>query len=138
MAGNRPFASEAELFEFADKTWAALSREDWLEAFLHHPPIGEKKAKAQQSAAASRWSAKEQSSAQKAAPEVLQELAAQNRVYAEKFGYVFLICAAGKSSEEILHALRQRLPNEPVAELRAAAEEQRKITRLRLEKLLES
>jgi allantoicase len=138
MAGNRPFASEAELFEFADKTWAALSREDWLEAFLHHPPIGEKKAKAQQSAAASRWSAKEQSSAQKASPEVLQELAAQNRVYAEKFGYVFLICASGKSSEEILHALRQRLPNEPVAELRAAAEEQRKITRLRLEKLLES
>jgi OHCU decarboxylase len=138
MAGHRPFASEDELFEFADKTWAALAREDWLEAFLHHPPIGETKAKAKQSAAASRWSAKEQSSAQKAAPEVLQELAAQNRVYAEKFGYVFLICAAGKSSEEILRALRQRLPNEPAAELRVAAEEQRKITRLRLEKLLES
>jgi 2-oxo-4-hydroxy-4-carboxy-5-ureidoimidazoline decarboxylase len=62
----------------------------------------------------------------------------QNRAYSEKFGYVFLICATGKSSEEILHALRQRLPNDPGAELRVAAEEQRKITRLRLEKLLES
>ena len=138
MIVRRPFTGEVDFFETADRTWAALSREDWLEAFLHHPPIGGTKAKAKQSAAASRWSAKEQSSAQKAAPEVLQELAAQNRVYAEKFGYVFLICATGKSSEEILSALRQRLPNEPETELRFAAEEQRKITRLRLEKLLES
>jgi len=138
IAARRPFASEVELFEAADKTWAALSREDWLEAFLHHPPIGETKAKAKQSAAAGRWSAKEQSTAQKADPEVLQALAVQNRAYADKFGYVFLICATGKSSEEILDALRQRLPNEPAAELRIAAEEQRKITQLRLEKLLES
>ena len=138
MAGRRPFAGEVDFFETADRTWAALSREDWLEAFLHHPPIGETKAKAKQSAAASRWSAKEQSSAQKAAPEVLRELSTQNRSYAEKFGYVFLICATGKSSEKILNALHQRLPNEPETELRVAAEEQRKITRLRLEKLLES
>ena len=138
IAARRPFASDVELFEIADKTWAALSREDWLEAFLHHPSIGETKAKAKQSAAAGRWSAKEQSTAQKADPEVLQALTVQNRAYADKFGYVFLICATGKSSEEILNALRQRLTNEPAAELRVAAEEQRKITRLRLEKLLES
>jgi OHCU decarboxylase len=69
---------------------------------------------------------------------MLEALAAQNRAYAEKFGYVFLICATGKSSEEILNTLRQRLPNDPDTELRVAAEEQRKITRLRLEKLLES
>jgi OHCU decarboxylase len=137
MAAHRPFAGEAELFEAVDKTWSALAREDWLEAFQHHPPIGETRAKARQSTTASRWSAKEQASAQKAAPEVLEALAAQNRAYAEKFGYVFLICATGKSSEEILNALRQRLPNDPDAELRIAAEEQRKITRLRLEKLLE-
>jgi allantoicase len=138
MAARRPFAGESELFEVADKTWSALAREDWLEAFLHHPPIGEKRANAKQSATASRWSAKEQSSAQKAAPEVLEALTAQNRSYAEKFGYVFLICATGKSSEEILRALRQRLPNDRDSELRIAAEEQRRITRLRLEKLLES
>jgi allantoicase len=137
MTARRPFASESELFEAADKTWSALVREDRLEAFLHHPPIGESRAKAKQSATASRWSAKEQSSAQRAAPEVLEALAAQNRAYAEKFGYVFLICAADKSSDEILSALRQRLPNDPDTELRIAAEEQRKITRLRLEKLLE-
>jgi allantoicase len=138
MAERRPFVGEVNFFETADKTWTALPREEWLEAFLHHPPIGGTNARAKQSAAASRLSAKEQSSAQEAAPEVLQKLAAQNRVYAEKFGYVFLICATGKSTEEILNALRQRLANEPAAELRIAAEEQRKITRLRLEKLLES
>jgi allantoicase len=137
MAARRPFAGESELFEAADKTWSALAREDWLEAFQHHPPIGETRAKAGQSTTASRWSAKEQSSAQKATPEVLEALASQNRAYAEKFGYVFLICATGKRSEEILNALRQRLPNDPDAELRIAAEEQRKITRLRLEKVFE-
>jgi len=137
MAERRPFANESELFETASKTWSDLDREDWLEAFHHHPPIGENRAKAKQSSTASHWSTKEQSSAQKAEPRVLEALAEQNRAYAEKFGYVFLICAAGKSSEEILHALQQRLPNDPDTELRIAVEEQRKITRLRLEKLLE-
>ena len=138
MAARRPFAGEVELFEAADNIWSALAREDWLEAFQHHPPIGEMRARARQSATANRWSSNEQSSAQKAAPEVLEALAVQNGAYAEKFGYVFLICATGKSSEEILNALRQRLPNDPDAELHIATEEQRKITRLRLEKLLES
>jgi allantoicase len=138
MAARRPFASEPEFMGAADGIWSELTREDWLEAFLHHPPIGETRAKAWQSATASLWSSNEQSSAQMATSEVLQTLTAQNRAYAEKFGYVFLICATGKSSEEILQALRQRLPNAPGTELRVAAEEQRKITRLRLEKLLES
>jgi len=137
MAALRPFAGEEQLLSAADKTWGALSREDWLEAFQHHPPIGETKARARQSANASRWSVKEQSSVKKAAPEVLEALAEQNRAYAEKFGHVFLICATGKSKEEILNALRRRLPNDPDTELRVAAEEQRKITRLRLERLLE-
>jgi len=137
MAERRPFANESELFEIASKTWSGLDRADWLEAFQHHPPIGENRAKARQSATASRWSTTEQSSTQKAGPHVLEALAEQNRAYAEKFGYVFLICATGKSSEEILNALRQRFPNDPDTELRIAVEEQRKITRLRLEKLLE-
>jgi len=137
MSAHRPFASELELLEAGDKTWSALTPEDWREAFLHHPPIGETRARARQSATASRWSAKEQSLAQKAAPEMLESLAAQNRAYADKFGFVFLICATGKSSDEILNALRQRLPNDPGTELRIAAEEQRKIMRLRLEKILE-
>lgn len=138
MAKQRPFADKSEVFAAADKIWSGLAEKDWQEAFRHHPPIGGKRAKATQSATASRWSAKEQSAAQAASREMLEALTTENRGYAEKFGYVFLICAAGKSSEEILHALRRRMPNDPQTELRAAAEEQRKITRLRLEKLLAS
>jgi allantoicase len=138
MAAQRPFANDAKLFTAADQIWSELPPKDWLEAFQHHPPIGGKRSKARQSAAASRWSTKEQSTAQAAPREVLEALATENRAYAEKFGYVFLICATGKTSEEILHALRQRMPNNPETEMRLAAEEQRKITRLRLEKLLAS
>jgi allantoicase len=138
MAEQRPFFSPSALYEAADKIWSELPREDWLEAFRHHPAIGAKKAKSKQSATASRWSAKEQSTAQSAAREVLSALAEENRAYAKKYRYVFLICATGKTSEDILKALRQRMSNEPEVELRIAAEEQRKITRLRLEKLLQS
>ncbi len=136
MAEHRPFGNESELLEAADKLWLSLEREDWLEAFGHHPQIGETRAKAKQSATARRWSAGEQSAAQAAASEMLAALAEGNRDYAWKFGYIFLICATGKNSEEILKTLRQRMCNNPELELRVAAEEQRKITRLRLEKLL--
>jgi allantoicase len=138
MAALRPFASESELLAAADKIWSGVETEDRLEAFRHHPPIGAKRAKAKQSAVAKRWSTKEQSAAQAAAPDVLNALAAENRAYNSKFGYVFLICATGKTSEEILKSLRQRMLNAPDLELRTAAEEQSKITRLRLEKLLAS
>lgn len=138
MSQQRPFASRSELFETADKIWTELGEEDWREAFGHHPPIGGQRAKARQSLTASQWSASEQSTAQTAAPEVQSALADGNRAYAEKFGYVFLICATGKTSEEILRALRQRMSNNSELESRVAAEEQRKITRLRLEKLLDS
>jgi allantoicase len=136
MLAMRPFHDLGTVLDAADKVWTRLEREDWLEAFRHHPAIGEKQAKAKQSAAARRWSAGEQSAAQKAPPEELEALAAANREYREKFGHVFLICATGKSSDEILKNLHERMLNDPEAELRVAAEEQRKITRLRLEKLL--
>jgi len=136
MLSMRPFPDMGYVLDTTDKVWAGLQREDWLEAFGHHPAIGEKQAKAKQSAAARRWSAGEQSVAQKGSPETLAALAAANREYQTKFGYVFLICATGKSSEEILRNLHERMSNDPEAELRIAAEEQRKITRLRLEKLL--
>jgi allantoicase len=138
MAECRPFATDKELLAAADKIWEGLKENDWLEAFHHHPPIGGKRAKAKQSSKASGWSAKEQSAMQAASPEVLAALLEENRTYAKKFGYVFLICAAGKTSDEILMSLRQRMSNLPETELRAAAEEQRKITRLRLEKLVAS
>jgi allantoicase len=138
MLEQTPFPDVSYVLDTADKTWAALGRADWLEAFCHHPVIGAKRANKNQSAAARRWSAGEQSAAQKAAPEALAALAVANQAYQSKFGHVFLICATGKSSGEILSSLRERLSNEPDVELRIAAEEQRKITRLRLEKLLAS
>ncbi|MGB0033865.1 MAG: allantoicase [Candidatus Acidiferrales bacterium] len=138
MMAQKRFANMASLYEAADKILAQLDANDWLEAFRHHPAIGELKAKEKQSATARGWSAGEQSAAQKSSPETQATLAAANRSYQKKFGHVFLICATGKTSEEILSSLQQRLSNAPEAELRIAAEEQRKITRLRLEKLLES
>ena len=131
-----PFASLAGLLQAADELWKQLDREDWMEAFQHHPPIGGKRAKEKQSSTAKKWSTGEQSASQKASAEVLAALAAENQAYAEKFGYVFLICATGKTSEEILQSLRKRISNQPETEMNIAAEEQRKITRLRLEKLL--
>ncbi|MGA8221271.1 MAG: allantoicase [Candidatus Acidiferrales bacterium] len=135
---QRPFESAAYLLEASDKAWASLPRKEWLAAFRHHPPIGGAQAKARQSETARRWSAGEQSAAQKAPRETLAVLAAANQAYHAAFGHVFLICAQGKTSEEILENLQQRLSNDPEVELRNAAEEQRKITRLRLEKLLAS
>jgi allantoicase len=138
LATLRPFATRTQLFEASDKIWKLLSHEDWVEAFRHHPPIGGNQAADKQSAKASRWSSAEQSAAQVAAPAVLTAIAEGNRAYTEKFGYVFLICAAGKTSEEILQAMQQRMSNSPETEMRVAVEEQRKIIRLRLEKLLNS
>jgi OHCU decarboxylase len=136
MLEMRPFPDLEYVLDTADKVWAGLERADWLEAFRHHPAIGEKRGNAKQSATARRWSAGEQSAAQKAPQKTLAALAAANVEYQAKFGRAFLICATGKSSEEILKNLQQRLSNDSEAELRITAEEQRKITRLRLEKLL--
>ena len=136
MLQRMPFPDVPYALDTADKIWAGLDPSDWLEAFHHHPPIGAKRAQKPQSAKAKQWSQGEQSTAQTAPPHILTALAAANEEYRAKFGHVFLICATGKTSEEILAALKQRLPNDGAAELRIASEEQRKITRLRLEKLL--
>ena len=134
----RPFAGVEQLLDCADRVWSQLDEKDQMEAFRHHPPIGGKKAGATQSRKAQRWSAAEQSQAQSASSETLDGLAEANRAYFEKFGTVFLICASGRSAEEILGSLRARLANDSATEARIAAEEQRKITRLRLMKLVSS
>jgi OHCU decarboxylase len=137
MIERRPFADVNDLLANADSIWWSLDGADWLEAFSHHPKIGEKKAAAAQSAAARAWSAQEQSQASAAAPEILRSLEQANRDYERQFGYIFIVCATGKSSEEILALLLERLANSPENELRVAAGEQAKITQLRLKKLLE-
>ncbi len=127
MAGARPFASESELLSSADRFWNELSMEDWLEAFAAHPKIGER---------ASGQAAQEQSGTRGASSEVIEELARANRDYKKRFGHIFIVCATGKTAQEMLDLCRRRLHNDPPEELTVAAEEQRKITRLRLENLL--
>jgi OHCU decarboxylase len=134
MAGRRPFAGLNDLHEAADSIWQNLQPADWLEAFGRHPQIGEKALIG--SEYSRRWAEGEQTGARVAAENVKTELAQGNRAYREQFGYIFIVCATGKSPEEMLALLEQRLQNDPADELHIAAEQQRLITRLRLEKLL--
>ena len=136
MTGARPFASVEELCEKGDAVCESLNEEDWLEAFRAHPKIGGRKAATDQSQQAQSWSAQEQSGVANAARETGDELARQNRDYETRFGFIFIVCATGKSPEEMLTILKSRIGNDRHDELLIAAEEQRKITRLRLEKLL--
>ena len=136
LAGERPFADLSRLLDRADTIWLSLGREDWLEAFSHHPRIGEK-ALREKFASTAGWAADEQKGTSAASDSVLRALAEGNRIYDEKFGHVFLICATGKSAEEMLTALQLRLPNSAERELEIAVGEQMKITRIRLIKLLD-
>lgn len=129
MAAGRPFRDRADLVKMSDGIWWSLAPEDWLEAFEAHPRIGEK---------GGRWSTQEQSGTRGARPEVLAELVEANRRYESRFGHIFIVCATGKSAGEMLILLQERIANDPATELRTAADEQRKITHLRLEKLLPS
>lgn len=137
LTAARPFESVHQLAETADRLWWMLEPGQWLEAFHSHPKIGEKKAAATVSADAQKWSENEQSGISNSAQETIDELARLNQEYEQKFGYIFIICASGKSSEEMLNQLRSRLQNEPDEELRIAATEQAKITQLRLGKLID-
>ena len=136
LTEHRPFASLDQLLAQADDVWWALDQGDWLEAFRSHPKIGEKKAAASVTAQSQQWSAEEQQGVARTGQETMGKLARLNRVYEEKFGFIFIVCATGKSTDEILALLETRLGNEPAAELRSAAAEQAKITDLRLRKLL--
>jgi OHCU decarboxylase len=120
----------------ADAAADAVSPDDWREAFRHHPPIGGPAAERTQSEAARAASSREQSAAREASPADLAALAEGNRAYQEKFGHIFIISAAGRTAPEILAILRERLKNDPETEVRMAADEQRRITRLRLERLV--
>lgn len=136
MVRNRPFKSPEELFQAARGVWEGLGRSDWLEAFAAHPRIGDKKSLRAQPAATAGWAASEQAGTEATTEAVLEALAEGNRLYEERFSYVFIVCATGKIASEMLEILRSRLPNDPEAELSIAAGEQAKITRLRLEKLM--
>ncbi|HWQ35146.1 MAG TPA: 2-oxo-4-hydroxy-4-carboxy-5-ureidoimidazoline decarboxylase [Blastocatellia bacterium] len=136
MTEARPFADSSALIGTAERIWRELRPADWLEAFASHPRIGERRAAVPQSAQSAQWSEAEQSGTRHSTPEILAELAEASRAYEEKFGYLFIVCATGKSSEQMLAICRERLGNDYEAELFIAAEEQRKITEIRLRKLI--
>jgi OHCU decarboxylase len=138
MVAKRPFLSLNQLLDAAEQIWWSLEPNDWLEAFHSHPKIGEKKAAAPTSDQSKRWSETEQAGISRATSETLQTLADLNREYEEKFGYIFIVCATGKSTDEMLSLLKARLVNDRHEELRNAAAEQAKITQLRLKKLIDS
>jgi 2-oxo-4-hydroxy-4-carboxy-5-ureidoimidazoline decarboxylase len=135
MVALRPMESVVELSTAADRVWSTMEEADWLEAFACHPRIGERKA-AHASAISQAWSRQEQSAAEDAEETVLAEIAAGNALYEERFGFTYIVCATGKSAEEMLAILNRRLANERAAELREAAEQQRQITQIRLGKWL--
>ena len=136
MAGKCPFSTPASLLAEADATWARLAPEDWLEAFAAHPRIGSQRDLEAKSASTRAWSEKEQSNVALADADMQRALAEANDDYEAKFGRIYLVCATDKSAGELLALCRARLANDPTTELAVAAEEQRKITRLRLWKLL--
>lgn len=136
MLDARPFSCDAAVFEAADRCWTQMNRSDVLEAFSHHPKIGANieslRAKFQNTAS---WSASEQASVSQASDAVLEALSQGNIDYEARFGYIFIVCATGKSASEMLSLLQARLGNPPDVEWHLAAAEQAKITRIRLEKL---
>lgn len=135
MIALRPIKSVMELSDAADRIWGTMTEADWLEAFACHPRIGDRK-DAHATAQSQAWSKQEQSSTESAAQKVLDDLAEGNALYEERFGFTYIVCATGKSPEEMLKILTRRLASDRASELREAAEQQRQITQIRLGKWL--
>ncbi len=136
LASARPFASACDLINTAADIWNELDTDDWLAAFSAHPKIGETKAAETQQARSAEWSAGEQAGMNAADDRLKQELAAANRAYHDKFGFIFIVCASGKSAEEMLELCRLRFGLDRKTEITNAAREQQEITEIRLRKLL--
>lgn len=135
MLARRPFASGGDLAAASETVWGSLGHDDWLEAFSHHPKIGDVEGLRRKFASTATWAAGEQAGVSAATEDVLARLAAGNEAYERRFGYIFIVCATGKTAGEMLALLEARLGNPPEVELAIAAGEQAKITRIRLEKL---
>ncbi len=135
LAAHIPFDSVSAIKATSDKIWSSCLQSDLLEAFTHHPKIGDAKSLAEKFATTQKWASGEQAAVSDAPKETLENLAKGNVEYEKKFGYIFIVCATGKSAEEMLNLLSNRLPNAPEQEIRIAAKEQNKITHIRIEKL---
>ncbi len=137
MLNARPFLDQASLHKKSDDIWSTVSKTDILEAFKHHPQIGDVDSLKKKFASTARWAGNEQKGTADASNHILQALQKGNQDYLDKFGFIFIVCATGKSAQEMLDLLNERLPNDEAIELHIAATEQNKITHLRLDKLLE-
>jgi OHCU decarboxylase len=136
MLARRPFRFRDSVFFAADMFWKSLTMRDRMEAFAHHPRIGEKSGAKPQGELGARWSALEQSGMDVVEAELRKEIAEINREYEDRFGYIYIVSAQGKTAAELLTIARDRLRNSPEREIRVTCEEQQKIMHLRLEKLL--
>ncbi len=137
MVALRPLNNIVDLSTEADRVWSRMEEADWMEAFACHPRIGERKA-AHATAKSMAWSRQEQASAADAAEQVMAELAEGNKLYEERFGFTYIVCATGKSAEEMLAILNRRLTRDRTTELGEAVEQQRQIMQIRLGKWLAS
>lgn len=135
LAARRPFVAARQLLDLSDAVWAGLSEDDWREAFDSHPRIGQQHARAA-TVESLAWSSEEQRAAISPDGSAKLALAAANRQYEERFGRIFIVCASGKSAAEILAVLQRRMKNTAAAEMLEAAEQQRRITQLRLRRWL--
>ncbi|MCF6319087.1 MAG: 2-oxo-4-hydroxy-4-carboxy-5-ureidoimidazoline decarboxylase [Proteobacteria bacterium] len=136
MVNSRPFYDVESLHEISDKIWKGLSSKDYLEAFTHHPQIGDVDSLKKKFASTANWAGNEQKGATQASDEVLQQLKSGNDEYLKRFGFIFIVCATGKTAQQMLSLLNDRLSNDPAIELHISAAEQNEITHLRLDKLL--
>lgn len=134
---QRPFKSKEAMLEVGQNVWDQATQEDALEAFNHHPKIGDLKSLTKKFATTKDWAGNEQAGVKAADQEVLQELAKGNMAYEMKYGYIFIVCATGKSAKEMLDLLMERLDNGTEEELKIAMAEQHKITIIRINKLIE-
>jgi 2-oxo-4-hydroxy-4-carboxy-5-ureidoimidazoline decarboxylase len=137
MMNHFPFASTSELIDISDTIWNRYcSKNDWLEAFTHHPRIGDIESLEKKFASTKSWAGNEQSGVKEADSNILQQLLQYNDAYEQKFGFIFIVCATGKSAGEMLELLKQRIGNSYEDEINIAAAEQNKITAIRINKLL--
>ena len=138
MIDLTPHANTTMLHENSDRVWATCNEQDYLEAFTHHPQIGNIESLKEKFASTSNWASNEQKGTSQASDDLLKQLKSGNDAYLKKFGFIFIVCATGKTAQQMLDLLNDRFDNNKQEELVIAAAEQNKITHLRLDKLLES
>ena len=137
MAARRPLLEAMEVMAASDAVCGGMTEADWMEAFASHPRIGEREAQGLVTGASLHWSEEEQGSAMSADDRANAALAEGNARYEGRFGRIFIVCASGRGAGEILMEMERRMGNDAEAEMREAAEEQRKITALRLRRWME-